>query len=374
MFEPIKGRKMSLNSDAVVARSPRIWVQIDGTAFDTVMHADMVSAGSCRSSHFELTLALSGKLELIQWLCSLSGRVVVKIYMRLRPGENDTIMSEGLMDSLTLDSLSNVVSIRGRDYSSILIDSTYQESFYNQTASEVATSIALRHGFLPNIAETSALIGDYSGGDHSQLLLNVHSRITSEWDLLTHLAGIENVELFVDGTSLVFSSLSDLGSNFFSVNKSIAKSIRFNKRFPLSGGSNLTVKSWNSWLGQLSHYSDPQLSEQDTPDGNSLAGDSKVEIAIIKPNLSPQGAEKLYQRCLNSMKEREATVEITMPGEVTIKPGDVISVSGSATSFDSDYAVRTVRRQYSSTTGFVQFVRGLVSAPGSNTSQETAVT
>jgi phage protein D len=364
---------MSLSPDTVFARSPRIQVQIAGITFDTVMHANLVSAGSCKSSHFELSLALSEKMGSSQWLDSLSGSVVVKIYMRLHQEENDTIMFEGLMDSLTFDSLSNIVSIRGRDYSSILIDSTYQESFYNQTASEVANSIAVRHGLSPNIVETFALIGGYSGGDHSQLLLNAHSRITSEWDLLTHLARIENVQLFVDGTSLVFSPLSTLDSNYISVNKSMTKGIRFTKTLPLSEDSRLTVKSWNSWRGQLSQYTDPQSSQQDTTDGTGLANGPGIGTVVIKPNLSPQGAENLYKRCLNSINERAISVEITMPGEMTIKPCDIISVRGSKTCFDSDYVVRTVRRQYSSTTGFVQIIQGFVSADSSNSSQENVV-
>ena len=325
---------MSTHSDAISAKAPRIWVQIAGTMFDTVMHADLVSAGSCKSSHFELTLALSRKLESNQWLGTLSGGIAVKIYMRLHRGENNLVMFEGLMDSLTFDAFSNVVSIRGRDYSSILIDSTYQESFYNQTASEVANSIATRHGFLPNITDTSTLIGGYSGGDHSQLLLNVHSRITSEWDLLTHLAKIENVELFVDGTSLVFSPLSALNINCIPVTKSMAKNIRFSKTFSLSGNSRLTVKSWNSWLGQLSQVTDPQSSEQDAAVDTGLPDASGIEISIVKPNLTPQGAENLCQRCLSSISERETGVEITMPGDMTIKPCDVISISGSGTGFN----------------------------------------
>jgi hypothetical protein len=149
--------------------------------------------------------------------------------------------------------------------------------------------------------------------------------------------------------------------------------IRFNKVIPVSDNTKLIVKSWNSWLGQLSQYTDNQLSVEVPPDGAGLNDSSGAETAVIRPNLTSQGAQQLYQRCLNSLNEQNTRVEITMPGELTLRPGDVMSVVGSNTDFDSHYTIKSIRRQYSSTAGFVQHIQGFLTIASSNPSQDTAI-
>jgi hypothetical protein len=96
----------------------------------------------------------------------------------------DSVMFDGLADTIEVDAINRTAHIVGRDYSSVLISSMYQSSFCNQTASEIANCIAARHGFSPNIFQTSTMVGSYQGNDYNQVLLNEHSQTTSEWDLL----------------------------------------------------------------------------------------------------------------------------------------------------------------------------------------------
>jgi hypothetical protein len=357
-----------INPDATSVNTPRIWAQINGAPVNSIMHADMTNAGSCKSSRFELTISTLGDFSGNQWLDLLTGKVTVEILMRSQPDGSDVSMFEGLADSIALDPINGVARVQGRDFSSILINSTYQDSFCNQTASEIANHIAGRHGFTPNITATSAMVGSYQGDDYNSVLLNAHSRITSEWDLLMHLAKTAGFELFIDGTSLVFGPLSSLRQNYATIDTSCVNSLKFHQMCPLTDQTNLTVKSWNSWLSQVSLYTDGQSTDQAICDVTSLSNAPGTEIAIIKPNLTPRGAQQLAQQHLLALNEQQQKVEIVMPGEFSLKPFDVLSVSGGGSNFDADYIVRSVRRNFSATAGFVQYIQGFVGSTSSSTS------
>ena len=362
---------MLVNPEATSVRATRIRAQINGATVNSIMHADIIRAGSCKSSRFELTVSTLGDTSGNQWLDLLTGKVTVEILMRSQPDGNDVSMFEGLADSIALDPINGVARVQGRDYSSILVNSTYEDSFCNQTASEIVASIAGRHGFTPNITTTSTMTGSYQSDNYNQVLLNAHSRITSEWDLLIHLAKIAGFELFIDGTTLVFAPLSSLPQNYVAIDRSQVKSIKFHKMCPLTDQTILTVKSWNSWLSQVSLYTDEQSVNQPLSDVTSLSNAPGTEIAIIRPNLTPQGAEQLAQQHLLVLNEQKLTVEIVMPGEFSLKPFDVLSVTGGGSNFDADYTVRSVRRHFSATAGFVDYIQGFV---GSTLSSASTVT
>jgi hypothetical protein len=346
------------NPRVTSVRAPRVRALINGVLVDSIMHVDIVLSGSCKSSRFELTASTLGKPSSNLWLDSLDGKVTVEILMRSQFSDNDVSMFEGLADSISVDPLNRTTRIQGRDFSSILIDSTYDDAFCNQTAGEIANYISDRHGFNANITATSAMVGSYQGDGHSQVLLNAHSRITSEWDLLTQLAKTEGFELFVDGTTLVFAPSVSLSRNYLSIDSGNVKEIKFHKRCPLSGQTRLTVKSWNLWLNQVSLFTDDQSSDVAAPDVTNLNDTPGTEIAIVRPNLTPQGAERLAQQYSAAFIEQQLKVEIVMPGEFLVRPLDVLSVSGSGAGFDTDYIVRSVRRHFSSTAGFVEYIQG----------------
>jgi hypothetical protein len=357
-----------INSDAAFVGTPRIRAQINGQPVTSIVHADLINAGSCKSSRFELTVSTLRDTSANQWLDLLTEKVTVEILMRSQPDGNDVSIFEGLADSVAFDPINGIARVQGRDFSSILVNSTHQYSFCNQTASEIVSYVAQRHGFIPNVTATSTMRGSYQCDGYNQILLNAHSRATSEWDLLTHLARTSGFELFVDGTVLVFAPLSSLPRNHVAVDRNQVKSLRFRKILPLTYQTSLTVKSWNSWLGQVSLYSDAQSTDQAIADVTSLSNEPGTEIAIIEPNLTPWGAEQLAQRHLLAINEQQRTVEIVMPGEFSLRPFDVLSVSGGGPDFDEDYIIRSVRRHYSATAGFVQYIQGFVRSPPSSES------
>jgi len=263
-----------------------------------------------------------------------------------------------MADSIIVDATAGLVQIQGRDYSSLLINSTYQDAFRNQTSSEIANYIASRHGFGTNISVTYTMVGSYQCGEYNNLLLNSHSHLTHEWALLVFLAKREGFELFINGTTLVFAPQSALHQSHSELAIENVIGARFHVRCPLSDQTTLTVKSWNSWMNQLSTYSETKSDDQSTSAINGLSSDLGFEIAVVMPNLTSHGAEQIAKQHINTLNEQALNVEVIAPGELYLKPLDIISISGSNSSFDVDYVVRSVRRHFSSNTGFIEYING----------------
>ncbi len=57
---------------------------------------------------------------------------------------------QGEADSVSIDPINNTAEIDGRDLTARLLDARTQETFANQTASEIANTLAARHGLTPD--------------------------------------------------------------------------------------------------------------------------------------------------------------------------------------------------------------------------------
>jgi hypothetical protein len=84
-----------------------------------------------------------------------------------------------------------------------------------------------------------------------------------------------------------------------------------------------------------------------------------IELAIVRPNLSPKSAQELSSRYMEGWHAQEQKIEIVMPGETVLKPCDIVSISETGTLFDADYVINSIRRQYSCTSGFTEHIHGV---------------
>ncbi len=345
--------------------------KINGVSVNSILAAEVINRGSCKSSRFGLTISTRSDASYNSWLGGLTAKVIVQIYYDTLSTESGYAVFEGLADDIAVDPINGVCRVQGRDYSSLLIGSNNQESYSNRTASEIVASIAQRHGFDTNIAVTYGMVGSYQGNDHNQILLNTHSDIANEWELLVYLAKMERFELFVDARELVFSPLQSLAREQIAVGRNDIISMKTMRKCPLSDKTLLTVKSWNSWLTRTFVHTDSQLSEQMPSTNPTAFGDPDIGVTFVRPNLSLTGVEDLSREYRRTSTEQLLNIEIVMPGDTTMKPGDILSIQGIGVAFDSDYIVKSVRRTFSSSAGFVQYIHGFEN-PSSSSQPATA--
>lgn len=111
----------------------------------------------------------------------------------------------GRVDSLDYDPVARTIDLSGRDLTGLLTDAKTTESFSNQSSTQIAQTLAGRHGLTAEIPQpTRVKVGAYY---ETQAVTLNHER--TEWDLLTYLANYEGFVIRVRGKTLYFGPAPD---------------------------------------------------------------------------------------------------------------------------------------------------------------------
>jgi hypothetical protein len=202
-------------------------VSLNGTLIEGLLHASIVASNCFSSDSYALTFAMgSSPLNDIAFWSSLSD-AYIEIGIPVNNGPTSQSLISGMIDTVLVDPIRRTVAIEGRDLSSTLIDGYSQQDFVNQTASEVASTIALNHGLTPVVTSTSSNVGRYYGDGYTRLSLGQYSRLRSDWDLVVQLARENGFDVFVQGLSLFFQPSASLDDIPIHIAFHDVKSIRF---------------------------------------------------------------------------------------------------------------------------------------------------
>jgi len=245
----------------------------------------------------------------------------------------------GQIDNIRLDLKENVASLCGRDLSAQLIDAEIAETFANQTASQIALAIAARHGLGANVTDTSTPVGQYYELDHARSALGVNARATTEWNLLTWLAQIENFSLSVVGTTLNFGPPPLTIPVFFTPRNFIALTLDTATTIPTTA----TVKSWNT--------RNKMVNMQTAGSGTGIS------TTMIRPNLTQAQAQAIATNHLAVLAQHTTILTGTMPGDLVLGPAAQIFLAGTDSTLDQLYTVEAITRSLDARRGFTQTIR-----------------
>lgn len=294
--------------------------------------------------------------------------------------ENDEYISLiiGEVDSVTFHIDTGIVIMEGRDLSARLIETKTQEAFVNQTSSEVASTLAARHGLKANVTKTDTLVGRYYQQDHSRVTLDQFSKTTTEWDLLTYLAQREGFDVYMTGETLNFTKRVDENSEPFTITWEPpspvptlnAVGMQFQRSLTLAKDVQVEVKSWNSRheraFTRMAKASGTRAANASgrTSEGNKTQTQKYV---YVRANLTEEEAQKLANQLAKDITLHERVVMVEMPGEIDLTPRKMIKITGTSTSFDQTYYIDTIDRALSFDEGFRQTLRLKNSSPRSMT-------
>ena len=328
-------------------RAPAFTVLADGEPIAGVMELDIFANAHLAAGRFRLRAAMPAVAAAS--LLSAGSMIDLQVSLNSLP----TSLLQGQADSIHIDVIANTMEIDGRDLTAKLLDARTQETFANQTASEIATTLASRHGLTPNVTATSTLAGRYYGTEHDRITLGQFSRSTTEWDLLTFLAAKEGFEVFVVGQSLYFQPRST-GSAPTVLTPDDCISLSLERSLTLARDIEVTVKSWNT-----RHQAAFSQTARSSPQGPGGAGNgySPQRIVVVRPNLSTNDALQLAQQILADLSSHERLVHAELPGELSLTPRSQIILSGTNTDFDQTYYVAEIDRHFSIHHGFTQRLR-----------------
>jgi hypothetical protein len=97
-----------------------------------------------------------------------------------------------------------------------------------------------------------------------------------------------------------------------------------------------------------------------TPSNKAI---STQRYVFVKPNLTQAQALQFGQQMLAELTKHERIVEVTMPGELTLTPRNMVRLQGTGSSFDQVYYVDRISRTLAFEGGFLQTVRLKNSSP-----------
>jgi phage protein D len=356
-----------------IAQSRSIYLQllIDGQELAGAQEVEVCTSNHHISGWFRLLLVLGRDPSVSAARFSSVTDATAEIRVGIAPAGLPPIAATwqslitGPIDEIAIDMVGGTVQLTGRDFSAVLIDTLSAESFPNRTASEIAQTLALRHGLMPVITATSTPAGRYYQDGHSLFSLYQSSSTVTEWDLLSALAETEGYDLFVQDRSLIFAPpLSDLLPAVWQwmpggIGTTTMTALRMERSLALARDIMVTVQSWNS-REQAMITQNVRSSAAGAVRRSKTAGNSAISnYVLLRPNLTSDQALNLATQALADLSRHERVIVASMPGDLALSPRSLVSLQGTQTDFDQIYVVDEIHRRVSLRDGFVQTVRAV---------------
>ena len=355
-----------------VVRAPRLRLLVGDLVVQGVKDAFVAANNHYAADRFTITIALGVDPVATAAFWSTQNFFLVDLQAGLAPATAPlgamawVSLIQGPVDSVQIDVLRQTVQLQGRDLTAVFIESRIQQSFANQTASDIATTLAGNHNLQAVVTPTTTPVGRYYNSEHDRITLDQFSRATTEWNLLVWLAEREGFDVFVQGTTLYFQPPNPasvpaltLSANPESGNAN-ALDIVMERALTLAGDISVTVKSWNSRQGAA-------FTQTVTASGVSALGSQGARpqsYVFVRPNLTPDEALRYATAKLQELTLHERVVIVRLPGELTLTPRDMIAISGTGTAFDQLYFIDTIEREIRFDGGFTERIRAKNTSPG----------
>jgi phage protein D len=325
-------------------RQPRLNVLANGAAVAGAVSATVISNNYHAADRFYVSVAAATTGNLLD-----ADTIALEVQFSLDGGASFASAISGYVDAVEFEALPGRIGFSGRDLSAALIEARSQETFPNQTASEIATLLAQRHGLSARVTATTTPAGRYWELEHDRLMLNAFTQATAEWDLLVSLAQHEGFDVWVSGSTLYFQPRQD-GTPLI-IRPEDCVSLRLERALTLAGDVEVIVKSWHSRGGIGC-----------TQSARRQGAGKSVRYIYVVPNLTPDQALTLAQQRLNELTRHERVLVAEMPGDMMLTPRMTLALEGTGTGFDTAYRVDEIERTLSPGSGFVQRVRARVDA------------
>ena len=332
-----------LSTESAAVRYPRLRVLANGTPVAGASEAEVVSTSYPSADRFRLRLASSA--DSVRGATWWADQASVLIDIELSIGGSYVNLLHGGTDSVEVDPLRGTVQLTGRDLSAGLIESRVQGTFANQTSSEIASTLAARHGLLCDIQPTVTPVGRYWELEPDSLLLDGFSRTTTEWDLLATLAHFEGFGVWVRGATLHFRPWDGSMTTLLQVGQ--LKTLRMERSLTLAQGVQVTVRSWHSRAASCYQHTESSKQMSESP---------KSYIYIV-PNLTPDRVAALARQRVTELTRHQMVIAAEMPGELSLMAGQQIVLQGTRTAFDRVYTLDSIERRIDMYRGFAQRLR-----------------
>ena len=347
---------MALPDNRTQLRRPRLRVFANGAVVSGAMQARIASNNHSACDRFDVSVVLDAAGSTAAALGSVPD-ILMDVQVSLDAGASWTSLIQGRVDSVSLDPIARVARVRGRDLAASLVQARTQETFANQTSSQIATVLAARHGLSADVMATTTPVGRYWQAQHDRITLNQFGTATTEWDLLTNLARQEGFDVWVTGTTLHFrpnqpnlTQPAPLRARTTTGGPPTVTGLHLDRALTLADDIEVVVKSWNA----RQQFAFIQTARSKISTGSRTKQTQRY--VFVEPNLTQQEALAMAQCRLAELSRHERVVTANMPGELTLAPRMQVFIDGTGTQFDQVYWIDEIERVLHVERGFSQRV------------------
>lgn len=333
-------------SDLIPSRALQLRVIIGEVPIEGAQSFELIQESPLSAARFRLAMATNVPGVGAGFYAGM-GPGTIRVEVSADAGLSATSLSfEGQIDSVMIDVGAGVALVSGRDFTARLIDAEVNASFSNQTASAIASRFAQDAGLTAQITTTTTPIGQYYELAHTGSALALHSRHPTRWDLLIGLAEIEDFNIAVAGSTLIFGPKQPAPPVVLSYQRDFID-LTIDRAVGLLGPS-VTIKSWNP--RQRSGFT-----------ATSGSGDANA-VTLIKPNLTKAQVHTYAQREQARLMAQSVLLRAVMPGEFTLTPSFLVAVQDAGPSIDGLYRLGSVERSIDMAGGFIQRIEATKAA------------
>ena len=328
---------------------------LNGQLVEGLLRASVVSTNCFAADTYSLTYSLGAHAagDVDYWHSTSSGYIELTVE-GLRQN-TPTLMISGMIDAIHIDPIQRLVSLEGRDLSSLMVDSYRQEDFVNQSASEIVTSIALGHNLLPVVAATAGTVGRYYGDGYTKLSLGQFSSSQSEWDLVVQLARDNDFDAYVKNRTLFFQPSGSSNTVPLVVSLNDVLELRVERNLALLGNVSAKVQSWSSQnMAAYQSLETPQEASVEVSNGDDVSS-----FLFSASNSTPLQVSNAAARYAAELSRLGTVLSFEMPSNFAMVPRSAFLLQGTISSLDTTYVIDTVEWMYSPLTGSIQTVRAV---------------
>lgn len=359
------------------ARQPRGAVKLNDTLIDGWLSWEVESNSFYAADTFRITF-LKNMLPAernARWFSELT-TAFVEIFAGFPPNADNyrttdlTSMLYGRVDEVEFDLVRGRIELIGRDLTSEFIDAKTTEKWPNNTASQIATDLAVRRGLTPVVTPTTTKVGTYYDIDHVTM-----TDQRSEWDILNYLAHLEQFAVYVRGKTLYFGPKPDPkaapyvlqwqppeGDRGYPVGNFM--DLRFTRGLTVSRGIQVVVRSFLS-KGKKSITATYPSKANSTQAGKAKPfGGTQIYTRTI-PGLTQEQALKRAQSIHAELIAHEMKLTASLPGDNILGIDTMVQVIGTDTAWDQTYYPDSITRRMSFEEGYMMNLHAKNHAPDS---------
>ncbi len=360
----------SLGSPNTVAwpatRQPAIAMAVNGQRVPGLVGLSVTRNNFLAADMFTARIALNQTGALYPtsfW--ALQDSVELNLMIALDGGALQSVIL-GPVDKVMIDQARQLMTLSGRDYTSSFIETKTSEKFQNLTSSQIVQTLATRQGLQAQAQATTTPAGKYYDVDHAEVTNQI-----SEWTLLTYLAQHEGFDIYVEGNTLFFQPPVAISSSTpYVVNYDISGTVPtasvsdliMQRDLTLANDVIVKVISWNH---ELKTPITAIRQAQKTLQPARPNATPPTTYIFREPGLTQAQADAVAVARLNDLTLHERRIRLAMPGDLTLTPRSIITLTGTGTDFDQDYYVTELRIECTMDRGFAMRVEAKNSSPQS---------